>query len=68
MALDRFSLLVTCQVLFYIQAILIPQLWAGAIVLMDNLPVHHAAVVREALESVGAKVVFLPPDSPDLLP
>ena len=27
--------------LFYIQEILIPQLWPGAIVLMDNLPVHH---------------------------
>ncbi len=54
--------------LFYIQEILIPQLWAGAIVLMDNLPVHYAAVVREALESVGSKVVFLPPYSPDRSP
>lgn len=54
--------------LFYIQEILLPQLWAGAIVVMDNLPVHHAAVVREALESAGAKVVFLPPYSPDLSP
>jgi transposase len=54
--------------LFYIQEILIPQLWVGAIVLMDNLPVHHALVVREALEAVGAKVVFLPPYSPDLSP
>lgn len=25
--------------LFYVQEILIPQLWVGAIVLMDNLPV-----------------------------
>ena len=35
---------------------------------MDNLPVHHAFVVREAIEAVGAKVVFLPPYSPDLSP
>ena len=35
---------------------------------MDNLPVHHASVVREAIESVGAKLVFLPPYSPDLSP
>jgi transposase len=35
---------------------------------MDNLPVHHASVVREAIEAVGAKVVFLPPYSPDLSP
>lgn len=54
--------------LFYIQEILIPQLWVGAIILMDNLPVHHALVVREAIETVGAKVVFLPPYSPDLSP
>jgi hypothetical protein len=35
--------------LFYIQEILIPQLWVGAIVVMDNLPVHHATVVTEAI-------------------
>ena len=54
--------------LFYVQEILIPQLWVGAIIVMDNLPVHHALVVREAMEAVGAKVVFLPPYSPDLSP
>ena len=30
--------------------------------------IHHALVVREAIEAVGAKVVFLPPYSPDLSP
>lgn len=35
---------------------------------MDNLPVHHALVVRGAIESVGAKLVFLSPYSPDLSP
>jgi transposase len=54
--------------LFYIQEILMPQLWVGAIIVMDNLPVHHATVVREAIEAVGAKVIFLPPYSPDLSP
>ncbi|MBW4640567.1 MAG: transposase [Gloeocapsa sp. UFS-A4-WI-NPMV-4B04] len=54
--------------LFYIQEILIPQLWVGAIVLMDNLPVHHAYEVREAIERAGAKLVFLPLYSPDLSP
>lgn len=54
--------------LFYIQEILIPQLWVGAIVVLDNLPVHHAAVMREAIEAVGANGVFLPPYSPDLSP
>lgn len=54
--------------LFYVQEVLLPQLWVGAIVLMDNLPVHHAEVVRQAIESAGAKLVFLPPYSPDLSP
>ena len=54
--------------LFYIQTILIPQLWVGAIVVMANLTVRHAGVVRQAIEAVGAKVVFLPPYSPDLSP
>jgi transposase len=35
---------------------------------MDNLPVHHASVIQAAIEAVGAKVVFLPPYSPDLSP
>jgi transposase len=30
--------------------------------------VHHAARVRQALEAAGAKLVFLPPYSPDLSP
>jgi len=34
------------------------QLWKGAIVVMDNLKVHHAEIVRVAIESVGAKVVL----------
>jgi transposase len=51
--------------LTYVTEILIPQLWKGAIVVMANLRVHHAERVRVAIESVGAKVKFLPPYSPD---
>ena len=35
---------------------------------MDNLPAHKVAGVREALEAAGAKLVYLPPYSPDLNP
>ena len=35
---------------------------------MDNLPAHKATTVREAIESVGARVVFLSPYSPDFNP
>ena len=37
-------------------------LWAGAIVVMDNLNnVHYAHSVRYAIEAVGARMVFLSP-------
>ncbi|WP_244919405.1 IS630 family transposase [Nostoc commune] len=52
----------------YVTQVLAPQLWKGAIVVMDNLKVHHAERVKIAIESVGAKVKFLPPYSPDLSP
>lgn len=35
---------------------------------MDNLPAHKATKVKELIESVGAKVVFLSPYSPDFNP
>ncbi len=58
----------TSAFLSYVCDVLAPQLWVGAIVVMDNLKVHHADSVRRAIEAVGAEVVFLPPYSPDLSP
>jgi transposase len=55
-------------VLVFIEQVLLPQLWIGAIVAMDNLPVHYANLAKKLIESVGAKVKFLPPYSPDLSP
>jgi transposase len=52
----------------YVRQILVPQLWSGAFVVMDNLPVHKADRIREIIQTVGAEVVFLPPYSPDLSP
>lgn len=54
--------------LSYVCDVLAPQLWVGAIVVMDNLKVHHADSVKRAIADVGAQVVFLPPYSPDLSP
>lgn len=54
--------------LTYIKEILLPQLWTGAFVIMDNLPVHKASQIREIIQTVGAEVIFLPPYSPDLSP
>jgi len=47
---------------------LVPNLWPGACVLMDNSSIHQAAVVRPLIEGVGARLVSLPPDSPDFSP
>jgi transposase len=52
----------------YVEKILLPQLWQGAIVLMDNLSVHKGKRIKELISSVGAKLVFLPAYSPDLSP
>lgn len=52
----------------YVTQVLIPQLWQGAIVVLDNLQVHKAASIRAAIEAAGARLVYLPPYSPDLSP
>lgn len=47
---------------------LCPTLKPGDIVIADNLPSHTVAGVREAIESTGATLRYLPPYSPDLNP
>ena len=37
-------------------------------VILDNLPAHKGAAVREAIEGMGARLLFLPPYSPDFNP
>ena len=54
--------------LWFIEEILVPQLWAGAVVVMDNLPAHKVQGVAEAIAQVGAKLVYLSPYSPDFNP
>ena len=52
----------------WVEKCLAPALTAGDIVVMDNLSSHKKAGVREAIESVGAKLLYLPPYSPDFNP
>lgn len=47
---------------------LVPSLHKGDCVIMDNLSAHKDRASIAAIESVGAKVLFLPPYSPDLNP
>jgi transposase len=52
----------------YVEQVLVPALKPDDIVVMDNLPAHKAAGVRQAIERVGARLSFLPPYSPDFNP
>ena len=52
----------------YIEQVLAPSLRKGDIVVMDNLSIHKGARVEQLIEKVGAKLLFLPPYSPDLNP
>jgi transposase len=52
----------------YVRQQLVPTLQAGDVVVMDNLACHKRAGVREAIEAIGAKLLYLPPYSPDLNP
>jgi transposase len=54
--------------LAYVQQQLAPTLRPGDIVVMDNLAAHKVAGVRQAIEAVGAQLVYLPPYSPDYNP
>jgi len=47
---------------------LVPQLWAGAYVVMDNARMHGGEMVRHFIESKGARLIYLPPYSPDFSP
>src|SRR3546814_8771265 len=52
----------------YVEQFLAPALSPGDVVVLDNLPAHKVAGIREALTAVGASILYLPPYSPDLNP
>jgi transposase len=52
----------------YTEQQLAPVLRPGDIVVMDNLGSHKGKAVRLAIQKAGAKLLFLPPYSPDLNP
>jgi transposase len=54
--------------LAWVEQSLVPTLSPGDVVIMDNLGSHKGRAIRAALRSVGAKLLFLPPYSPDLNP
>lgn len=54
--------------LAYVEQVLVPELRPGDVVIMDNLPAHKVAGVREIIEAAGARLLYLPPYSPDFNP
>jgi len=52
----------------YVQDVLVPELRVGDVVVMDNLQPHKASGVQEMIESAGARLLYLPPYSPDYNP
>ena len=54
--------------LAYVEQALVPTLKPGDVVVMDNLPAHRSAAVRDAIRRAGAELRFLPPYSPDFNP
>ena len=52
----------------YVRQVLVPELRAGDVVILDNLPGHKGEEAAELVEACGAKLMFLPPYSPDLNP
>jgi transposase len=54
--------------LAYVSQVLVPTLRPGDVVILDNLPAHKGAAVRHVVEAAGARLLFLPPYSPDFNP
>ena len=54
--------------LAWVEQLLVPTLCKGDVVVMDNLGSHKVSGVCEAIEAAGARILYLPPYSPDLNP
>lgn len=52
----------------FVEQVLVAELRSGDVVVMDNLSSHKRSRIRELIEDAGARLVFLPPYSPDLNP
>lgn len=52
----------------FTKELLAPSLSLGDVVVMDNLASHKVKGIREAIEEKGARLMYLPPYSPDFAP
>jgi len=54
--------------LAWVEQSLAPSLRQGDTVIMDNLPAHKVHEVQQAIQAVGASLLYLPPYGPDFNP
>ncbi len=52
----------------WVEKCLLPELKSGQVIIMDNYIIHKSKETQRLIESVGCKILFLPPYSPDLNP
>ena len=52
----------------WVEEFLIKELQPAQVVVMDNATFHRSQKIKDLIESVKCKVIFLPPYSPDLNP
>jgi len=52
----------------YVEKVLVPELNPGDTVIMDNLPAHKVSGIRDMIEAAQARLLYLPPYSPDFNP
>lgn len=52
----------------FIATRLVPNLWPGACVVIDNCSIHKENEIRPMIEAAKARLVYLPPYSPDFSP
>jgi transposase len=52
----------------FISQKLVPKLWAGACVIMDNCSIHKGNTIRNLIENTGATLLYLPTYSPEFNP
>ena len=54
--------------LYFVEELLVPTLKRGDLVFLDNCLIHKQEEIEDAIEALGAWVIFLPAYSPDLNP
>jgi len=52
----------------FISQKLLPKLCPGAVLVMDNCSIHKSDEIEALIQSVGARIIYLPPYSPDFSP